>query len=296
MFSAKPTHRRVRRTLFTLSLIALWLLPGVARAATPSITSFDPTQGPAGTPVDLAGSGFTGATAVTFGGEAAPFMVHSDVHISTHVPDGAATGPIAVTTPAGTGTSAENFAVIVAPVISGFSPDGGTWKTTVTITGSGFTGTSSVRFNGKETSFFVASDSTITARVPSGAGIGPIRVANAAGVDVSDADFQFRRLRHRVVIKMRLEDHLMAIGRVTLPHAGARARVECGAGRLVTIQRKIAGVFTSIGDDESEGIEGRFQVALPDRPGDYRAVVEVKRTPNRKCLPDRSIVRTHEHA
>ncbi|HET6791123.1 MAG TPA: IPT/TIG domain-containing protein [Actinomycetota bacterium] len=230
MFSAKPTHRRQPRTLFALSCIALWLLPGVARAAAPSISSFALTQG------------------------------------------------------------------VGVPVITGFSPDGGTWKTTVTITGSGFTGTSSVRFNGKEASFFVASDSTITARVPSGAGIGPIRVANAAGVDVSDADFQFRRLRHRVVLKMHLEDHLMAIGRVTLPHAGARARVECAAGRLVTIQRKIAGVFTSIGDDESEGIEGRFQVALPDRRGEYRAIIEVKRTPNRKCLPDRSLVRTHEHA
>ena len=282
--------------LFALSLVALWLLPGVARAATPSITSFDPTQGPAGTPVDLAGSGFTGATVVSFGGEAALFTVHSDVHISTHVPDGATTGPIAVTTPDGTGTSAENFAVIVAPVIADFSPDGGPWKTTVTITGSGFTGASSVRFNGKEASFFVASDSTITARVPSGAGVGPIRVANAAGVDVSGADFQFRRLRHRVVLKMHLEDHLMAIGRVTLPHAGAQARVVCGAGRLVTIQRKIAGAFASVADGESEGIEGRFRVALPDRRGEYRAIIEVKRTPNRKCLPDRSLVLTHEHA
>jgi hypothetical protein len=181
-------------------------------------------------------------------------------------------------------------------VISGFSPDGGTWKTTVTITGSGFTDASSVRFNGKEAPFFVASDSTITARVPSGAGVGPIRVANAAGVDVSDTDFQFRRLRHRVVLKMHLEGHLEAIGRVTLPHAGARARFECAVARRVTIMRKISGVFRAVAHGESEGIEGRVQIALTDREGNYRAIIKPKLTPNRKCLPDRSVVLTHEHA
>lgn len=181
-------------------------------------------------------------------------------------------------------------------MISDFSPNGGTWKETVTITGSGFTDVFSVRFNGKEAPFFVVSDATITARVPSGAGVGPIRVEDPTGEDVSTADFQFRRIRHRVVLKMHLEGHLEAIGRVTLPHAGARARFECGAGRLVTIQRKISGAFTSVGDGESEGGEGRFVIVLPDRRGEYRATIEVKRTPNRKCLPDRSIVRTHEHA
>lgn len=215
---------------YTLSVIALCLLPAVARAAASSTSSFALTQG------------------------------------------------------------------VGAPVISDFSPDGGTWKTNVTITGSGFSGASSVRFNGKEAPFFVVSDSTITAKVPSGAGVGPIRVADAAGVDVSDTDFRFRRIRHRVVLKMHLEGHLEAIGRVTLPHAGARARFECGAGRLVTIQRKMSGVFASVGDGESEGGEGRFVVVLPDRRGEYRAVIEVKRTPNRKCLPDRSLIRAHEHA
>lgn len=170
-------------------------------------------------------------------------------------------------------------------MISDFSPDGGTWKTNVTISGSGFSGASSVRFNGKEAPFFVASDSTITARVPSGAGVGPIRVANAAGVDVSDTDFRFRRIRHRVVLKMHLEGHLEAIGRVTLPHAGARARFECGAGRLVTIQRKISGVFTSVGEGESEGGEGRFVVVLPDRRGEYRAIIEVSAPPTGSAFP-----------
>ena len=284
------------RALFALTLMALWLLPGVARAGAPSITSFDPEQGPVGTAVDLAGTGFTGVTAVSFNGKAAQFMEHSDVLISTTVPDGATTGPISVTTPDGTGQSAEDFIVIVRPVISDFSPDGGTWRETVTITGSGFTGVSSVRFNGKEAFPSGVTDTTITVRVPSGAGVGPIRVANAAGADVSDTDFQFRRIRHVVVLKLHLEDHLMAIGRVTLPNAGARARIVCAARRRVTIKRKIAGVFRSVAHGESEGFEGRFRIALTDREGNYRAIIKPKLTPNRKCLPDRSLVRTHEHA
>jgi IPT/TIG domain len=296
VFSLSATRRRLRRAAFALSFIAVWLLPGVARAGGPSNISFDPGQGPAGTPVDLAGIGFTGATAVSFNGVAATFTEHSDVHISTHVPNGATTGPIAVTTPGGTGESAEDFVVIVPPVISDFTPDGGTWKETVTITGSGFSGVFSVRFNGKEAPLSGVSDTTITVRVPSGAGVGPIRVENAAGADVSDRDFQFRRIRHRVVLKMHLEDHLVAIGRVTLPNAGARARFECAVGRRVTIKRKISGVFRSVAHGESEGIEGRFQIALTDREGNYRAIIKPKLTQNRRCLPDRSLVEIHQHA
>ena len=292
---SRPTITRVVvAVVLTLATVGL-LLAGVAQAATPSIASFDPTRGVEGTAVVLTGTSFTGATGVSFNGEAASFVVDSDVQISTAVPVGATTGPVSVTTPDGTGTTAEEFIVIAPPVITDFSPDGGTWRQSVAITGSRFTGVFSVQFNGTDAPFFVVSDSEISVRVPSGAGIGPIRVENEAGVDVSNTDFQFRRIRHRVVIKMHLEDHLTAIGRITLPHAGARARITCGAGRQVTILRKISGVFRGVADGESQA-EGRFLVMPNDREGEYRAFVRLKRTPNRKCLPDRSPIQTHEHA
>jgi subtilisin-like proprotein convertase family protein len=78
----------------------------------PTISTFGPASGPAGTSVAIEGTRFTRATSVTFGGTAATtFSVVSGTLITATVPDGAATGPIAVTTPNGTATSATGFTV-----------------------------------------------------------------------------------------------------------------------------------------------------------------------------------------
>ncbi|HEX7248605.1 MAG TPA: IPT/TIG domain-containing protein [Actinomycetota bacterium] len=82
---------------------------------TPTVTGFDPTSGPEGTAVTVSGTGFTGASSVTFNGTSAAFTVTNDTTIATSVPTGASTGPIAVTTPGGTGTSATNFTVTAPP-------------------------------------------------------------------------------------------------------------------------------------------------------------------------------------
>ena len=156
----------------------------------PSITLFDPASGPVGTSVTVTGSGFTGATSVSFGATwATNFMVDSDSQITVVVPVGAGTAPIKVTTPNGTGSSATNFKVIV--VVASFTPTVGPVGTTVTVTGSGFTGASSVSFGSTPASFTVDSDTQITAVVPVGAVTAPIKVTvSGNGVGKSGSNFK----------------------------------------------------------------------------------------------------------
>jgi PKD repeat protein len=159
---------------------------------TPTISSFTPVCGPAGASVDILGSNFTAATSVTFNGTAASFTVDSDSEIHATVPGGAMPGPISVTTPAGTGSSSSSFTGLCpspAPTITSFTPASGPVGTSVAITGSDFTGATSVTFTGTPASFTVNSSTSITATVPSGATTGPIAVTTANGTGTSSSSF-----------------------------------------------------------------------------------------------------------
>jgi hypothetical protein len=158
-------------------------------APTPVIVSFNPTSGVVGATVTLSGTGFAGATKVTFNGVSATFTVNSDLQITATVPAGATSGSIAVTTVGGVATSAASFTVIRAPVIGSFSPTSAAVGATVTLTGSGFTGASVVAFNGVSAVFTVNSDTQITATVPAGATSGTISVTAPGGVATSTTSF-----------------------------------------------------------------------------------------------------------
>ena len=73
-----------------------------------------PASGAPGTSVTISGSGFTNATHVRFNGTSAGFSIVSDTQITATVPSGATSGPISVTGPDGTGTSAASFSVTTA--------------------------------------------------------------------------------------------------------------------------------------------------------------------------------------
>ena len=64
----------------------------------PAVTSVAPAAGPSsgGTPVTIAGSGFTGAMSVTFGGTPATFQVVSDSEIQATAPPGSGTATVQV--------------------------------------------------------------------------------------------------------------------------------------------------------------------------------------------------------
>ena len=136
----------------------------------------------------------TGATEVTFNGVAATvFSVNNEIEITATVPSGATTGPIAVTTPRGTVTSAASFTVTVptpAPTLNSFTPVSGLVGTTVTLIGTDLTGATEVAFHGTAaTVFSVDNASQITATVPAGATTGTIAVTTPGGTAVSAASF-----------------------------------------------------------------------------------------------------------
>src|SRR5207302_2385484 len=78
----------------------------------PVINSFSPNVGVPGTSVSISGANFNRASAVQFNGTDATFTVNSAFQIATTVPNNATTGPITVTTPQGTVTSAASFTVV----------------------------------------------------------------------------------------------------------------------------------------------------------------------------------------
>ena len=77
----------------------------------PVITSFTPTSGEPGIPVQINGANFVGVTSVTFGGVPATGFFFLPDSAFVKVPFGAVTGPISVTNSHGTGVSHDNFNV-----------------------------------------------------------------------------------------------------------------------------------------------------------------------------------------
>ena len=138
----------------------------------PSITSVGPNSGPAsgGSSVTITGQGFTDSTEVTFGGiPATSFVVNSDTSITAVTPASAAGSvDVTVTTPTTPATAPAAFA-FVAPTLTGVTPGAGPLEggTTVTLSGSGFTGATTIFFGDASTeNFTVDSDGTITAVTP----------------------------------------------------------------------------------------------------------------------------------
>ena len=177
----------------TISAANYTVLMGTA----PAITSFSPSSGGPGAAVTINGHNLRGGTSVTFGGTPAEFTISNNGRrITAFVPAGAASGPIAVTTPGGTATSAGSFTVIPAPTIAGFTPISGPGGTPVTITGSNFTGATAVTFDGRNASFTVnASGTEITATVPKN-GMKPgsifISVTTPGGIVTSGSTFEIK--------------------------------------------------------------------------------------------------------
>ncbi len=165
----------------------------------PSVTSVTPNTGPpaGGTNVTITGSNFTGATTVNFGGSpAGSFTVSGPNQITATSPAGTGTVDVTVTTPGGTSapSRADQFSFLSAPTVTNVSPNAGppAGGTSVTITGTNFTGATAVRFGGiAAASFAVNSASQITATSSAGTGTVDVTVTTSGGTSASSAADQF---------------------------------------------------------------------------------------------------------
>ncbi len=154
---------------------------------TPSITSLNPTSGPVGTSVTIAGTNFgatRGTSTVTFNGTAATPTSWSATSIAVPVPPGATSGNVVVSVGGGTSNGVA-FTVLPTPTIASLNPTSGPVNTSVTITGSNFgptQGINFVTFNGVGAAATSWSATSIVVTVPAatiargGASTGPVIV------------------------------------------------------------------------------------------------------------------------
>lgn len=162
-----------------------------------SVLEFSPDAGAPGAQVTIYGTGFStvaGENAVSFNGTAAAVNSATATRLVATVPAGATTGPVSLTTPAGSASSADPFTVTDgagAPTISGFTPAAGGVGTAVTISGANFDAAllnNKVTFNGVQSPVSAATATQLTTSAPQ-VGSGRIAVTTPAGKAVSAQDF-----------------------------------------------------------------------------------------------------------
>ena len=154
-----------------------------ALPAAPTVTLINPVSGPTGTTVIITGTGFLGATAVTFGTiPATSFIVANDgLSITAEAPAGTVGSTVDVTVTTSAGTSAisalDKFFYGTAPVVAYITPTTGPAGTLVTINGSGFAGVTGVTFGAiPATQITYDTPYRITAVAPTGLAGPPVDV------------------------------------------------------------------------------------------------------------------------
>ena len=166
----------------------------------PAVTSVSPASGPTtgGTSVTVTGTSLTGASSVQFGSTAATsFTVNSDTSITATSPSGqAGAADVRVTTAGGTTAAnpGDTFTYTSPPpTVVIVSPSSGPASTSVTVSGTNFTGVTEVDFGSgnKAPSFTVNNSTTLTATAPPGAGTVDVTVTTATGTSKTLTDDQF---------------------------------------------------------------------------------------------------------
>src|SRR5215475_2444584 len=190
--------------VFAVLLCAVGL-EGEAQAqfGPPTVANVNPNTGPmqGGTSVTITGTNFSEVTAVRFGSNAAgSFIVNSTTQITATSPAGIGTVDVTVTTPGGTSvpSTADQFTYVPAPApaptVTNVNPNTGPTSggTSVTITGTNFSGATAVRFGSNAAgSFTVDSATQVTATSPAGVGTVDVTVTTAGGTSAISSSDRF---------------------------------------------------------------------------------------------------------
>jgi len=141
-------------------------------AGAPTISAVSPITGntAGGTTITITGTNLIGTTSLTVGGIAATSVaVISATQVTALTPAGTAGAKdIVLSTAGGSVTSAGSFTYAAPPVITSFTPGTGLLAggETITVTGTGFTGTFSVTFGGTAAPIVSVSDTQVVVTSP----------------------------------------------------------------------------------------------------------------------------------
>ncbi|MBU6347697.1 MAG: IPT/TIG domain-containing protein, partial [Actinomycetales bacterium] len=165
----------------------------------PVVSSLSSTSGKAGDSITITGTGLKPQSGtdptVTIGGISATVTSASDTSVVVTVPNGltdAVASAVVLSNAGGNSNSNKTFTVIPVPTISSLSITSGARGDSVTITGTGLTGASDVKFGSTSVaSVTVNSATSLTVAVPSGAsnGLQNVSVTTAGGTVTSTNAF-----------------------------------------------------------------------------------------------------------
>ncbi len=238
----------------------------VAAAAFPTVNA---ASGAIGSTVTLIGTNLCGTTQVHFGAlTVTPTNVLSATSLTVVVPVGATTGTLTVTNPAGTSLATTFTVTSSAPTITSFSPTSGNVGTSVVITGTNFSGATSVRFNGSTATYTINSATQITATVPSAATTGTIQVTGPGGTGTSATSFTVTGGTHSRSVTFGISDNSRVSGRVNVSDGYAA----CRSYVPVVIQKQKGGDWKWVDTTSTNG-NGSYKTYIPPSNNTLRAKV-----------------------
>jgi hypothetical protein len=151
----------------------------------PTIDSFSPLFGPAGTIITVVGSNLDRASVAYVNKTRANVSAVTSTKAKVFVPNDAITGLVAIMTPFGLTASERTFEVISSSAIKDVNPSSGVAGSIVTINGWGFKSATAVLFGDVASQkVTINSNNSISAQVPYGASGGDVVVLSPSGVAV----------------------------------------------------------------------------------------------------------------